>query len=405
MNSPFGSLKNRLFAQIYIAQTINLVGDSLTWVGLALLAYSIAGKESARILSIALTLRVTAFVIFSPFAGLLADKIDRKMILVGTHLARMILVGMLPFVTAAWQIYVIVFLLNIFYAFFTPTYKAVIPFIVPDKQEYPKAIALSSATTQLLGVVGPGAAGALAVWVGSRQIFFMDATTFFISAAILMALPVSLSSFNKEANTFKKWEEVKKGTAPLFKDNKLLTGLLMQLVMAIIGAQILVNSVVYIKGDLGLNDDKYGVVMTAYGLGATLSAFLVGLIKTERLRIWATLTGAFLAIVGLSSANFTAFIPLLALWSIVGFGQSLVNIPMQTLIADRTEKALHGRIYGAHFAWSHLWWAFAYPAAGLLAKLFPDFYFLTGSLSGLALFVLVLIFMLRRSAMRERLFD
>jgi MFS transporter, NRE family, putaive nickel resistance protein len=83
------SLKNPVFARLYLAQTISLLGDALTWVGLALLAFQLAGKDSALVLSAALTLRVTAFVFLSPLAGVLADRLDRKAILVVTHLVRM----------------------------------------------------------------------------------------------------------------------------------------------------------------------------------------------------------------------------------------------------------------------------------------------------------------------------
>lgn len=117
---PFQSLRSGVFARLYFAQTISLLGDAFTWVGLALLAYQFGRERSAVILSTALTLRVTAFILFSPFAGVLADRFDRKKILYITHFIRIGIVGCLPFVNAEWQIYGLVFLLNVFNAFFTP---------------------------------------------------------------------------------------------------------------------------------------------------------------------------------------------------------------------------------------------------------------------------------------------
>lgn len=109
-------LENRVFARLYFAQTINLIGDALTWVGLALLAFELAGKDAGIILSGALTLRVTAFVLLSPLAGAIADRFERKRIMVITHLARMLIVSLLPFVSQVWQIYALVLALNVFYA-------------------------------------------------------------------------------------------------------------------------------------------------------------------------------------------------------------------------------------------------------------------------------------------------
>lgn len=60
--APFRSLRNPVFARLYLSQTTSLLGDALTWVGLALLAFELAGENSSVILSVALTLRVLAFV-------------------------------------------------------------------------------------------------------------------------------------------------------------------------------------------------------------------------------------------------------------------------------------------------------------------------------------------------------
>lgn len=175
----FQCLRNPTFARLYTAQTINLVGDALTWLGLALLAFELAGENAGLILSGALTLRVAAYVVLSPLAGAIADRVDRKRIMVITHLARMVIVCLLPFVTQIWHIYAIVLALNLFSAFFTPTYTATIP-LIATQEEYPTAIALSSATYQLLGVLGPGLAGSIAAFVGIRQVFFLDGITFLI---------------------------------------------------------------------------------------------------------------------------------------------------------------------------------------------------------------------------------
>lgn len=185
---PFQALRSRVFARLYLAQPISLLGDAFTWVGLALLAFQFGRERSAVILSSALTLRVTAFLLFLPFAGVLADRVDRKKILYVTHFFRMALVGCLPFVTAEWQVYGLVFLLNVFNAFFTPTYKAIIPTVV-EPSLYREAVGLSTATFQLLGVLGPGLAGILAVWLGAREIFLVDAASFVLTGGLILTLP------------------------------------------------------------------------------------------------------------------------------------------------------------------------------------------------------------------------
>jgi MFS transporter, NRE family, putaive nickel resistance protein len=366
----FQSLSNRVFARLYWAQTINLIGDSLTWVGLALLAFDLAGKNSGVVLSVALTLRVSAFVLLSPLAGAIADNFDRKRIMVVTHLARMLLVSCLPFVTQIWQIYALVLALNVFSAFFTPTYKATIP-LVTGKDVYSQAIALSGATYQLLGVLGPGLAGGVAAFIGARQVFFLDGLTFLIAAILIFALPGKLivnQSQQAIRTVGKTWQDIRIGTTSLFMDPAIRYALFVQLITAIAGAQILVNTVGYVQGTLKLGNVEYGWVMTAFGIGATIASVTFGSLS-QRLE-WTTLVrvGAMAIAFALLPANFVNLPCLLLLWSIAGAGQSLVDLPTQTLIADRIPIEAQGKVYGAHFAWSHLWWAFAYPLAGLLGS-------------------------------------
>lgn len=386
-----GCLENRVFARLYFAQTINLIGDALTWVGLALLAFELAGKSAGVILSGALTLRVTAFVILSPLAGAIADRFDRKRIMVVTHLARMLIVSLLPFVTQIWQIYAIVLALNVFYAFFTPTYTATIP-LVTGKADYPQAIALSSTTFQLLGVLGPGLAGGVAAFIGARQVFFLDGLTFLLAAIVIVTLPEQLriEQSQQSARTVSRTlQDIKEGTTRLFLDAPIRYALFMQLVASITGAQILVNTVSYVQGTLNLGKVEYGWVMAAFGIGAALASVAFGNFNQRLKRTTFILIGAVLISAALLPANATNLSLLIVLWVIAGAGQSLVNLPTQTLIADRIPTNVQGRVYGAHFAWSHLWWAFSYPLAGWMGSHSMGQTFFYGSLIGLVILIAV----------------
>jgi len=389
--ASFESLKNRLFRRLYAAEVISLLGDAITWVGIALLAFELAGDGAAVVLSIALTLRVAAFVVFSPYAGVLADRMDRKNILITTHLCRMACIALLPFVQSVFQIYVIILAVNIFRAFFVPSLKASIPQLVPESDRYKKAIALYSGTYQILGVLGPAVAGVLAGWLGARSVFFVDAGTFIIAAIVIFTLPTTLKVATEKTNDNKKrntWLDVKKGTAPLFSDANLRYVLLLQLATAIVGAQILVNTVGYVKGSLLLGDTEYGWVMSVFGLGAALSAFLLGSLQERFNPLHLALSGSLIIAVAILPGNYSSLPFIMLFWMIAGFGDSFVNVPMQTLIADRVPKQEHGKVYGAHFAWSHFWWALSYPLAGILGDGLKIPFFMWGGV--ISLFIIVL---------------
>ncbi|WP_236618933.1 MFS transporter [Acaryochloris sp. CCMEE 5410] len=98
--------------------------------------------------------------------------------------------------------------------------------------------------------------------------------------------------------------------------------------------------------------------------------------------------GTLLIVLALLPAHEVLLGGLLLLWGIAGIGQTLVNVTTQTVIADRVAVEVQGRVYGAHFALSHLWWVFAYPVAGWMGSSLASYFFYS-SLFGLGLFVMM----------------
>ena len=391
---PLKALQNKVFAKLYLAQTISLLGDAFSWIGLALLAFQINPEHSARILASALTLRVTAFIIFSPFAGVLADKVDRKKILYVTHFIRMAIICCLPVINSEWQIYILVFLLNVFNAFFTPTYRAVIPQIVESKY-YREAVGLSTATFQLLGVLGPALAGIIAVWIGARQIFFLDGVSFILAAILILSIPskdLQKGVTTQSKNSIDTWKNVFKGIHLLFGNKTLRFALAIEFVSAIAGAMILVNTIGHIKNGLALDDKYYGWVMGIFGIGAAISAFILGSLDKTKTRSLSLISGAFLLGLSICFVNFVPYTVLMILWLLAGLGQSLAEMPSETLIAENISSENQGKVYGSHFAFSHLWWAIAYPIAGLLGTNFHGKDFLYGGIITLFLAIVTLLF-------------
>ena len=393
LTEPFKALRNKVFATLYFAESISLLGDAFTWVGLALLSYQFGKEKSAIILATALTLRVTAFIIFSPFAGVLADRVSRKTILYTTHFIRMAIVACLPFIHQEWQIYGLVFLLNVFNAFFTPTYRAVIPQVV-DHVHYRQAVGLSTATFQILGVLGPGLAGILAVWFGARQIFFIDAGSFVLAALLILLLPAGKlqHAVKKNEKTFTAWHDAIKGIRLLFKNPLIRFALFIEFVSALAGAQILVNTVGYIKSGLHLDDRHYGWVMATFGIGASIAAFVAGSLDKTKTRRLSLILGASVLAVTISVTNFVGYPVMLVLWLFAGLGQSLAEMPSETLIGENIAEDEQGKVYGSHFAFSHLWWAIAYPIAGYTGSSYANKDFLLGGVISAALLLIALFF-------------
>jgi MFS transporter, NRE family, putaive nickel resistance protein len=316
------SLTNHNFAKLYLAQAINLTGDALTWLGLALLAFELAGDRSGIVLATALTLRVTIFVLLSPISGMIADRVDRKRLMVMTHLCRLVLVSLLPLIHQLWQLYAIVLGLNAVAAFFTPTYTATIP-LVTTAAERPKAIALSSATYQLLGVIGPGIAGGIAAFVGTRQVFWLDGLTFLAAAILIATVPGQLIVPQQQSASRTIAQillGVRVGSDCLWRDAPMRYALLLQLIAAIVGAQILVNTVSYVQTTLHLSKLEYGWVMAAFGIGATIAAVGLGQFNHKPSSVKTMTLGAALMAIAVLPANSANLSGLMMLWILAGMG-------------------------------------------------------------------------------------
>lgn len=398
--SPFGALRERLFARLYFAQAVSLLGDAVTWLGIALLAFEFGGDHSARVLSVALTLRIAAFILVGPYAGVLADRIDRKKILYTTHFIRMALVATLPFVQTLWQLYSVIFLLNIFHAFFTPAFKSAIPQVIAKRENYSSAIVLSNGTWQLLGMLGPGLAGGLAAFLGARQVFFFDAVTFIVAAFLIIAIPGKLIAAERnrvaDHQQLTVWKDITRGTRLLFKSHPVRFAVMIEMVIAIAGAQIYVNAVGLVKGGMGLNDQHYGWIMMAFGIGATLAAFSSNAIDRSRNKRFLLLLAATLIISAIFFANFVPYPVLMILWILAGMGQGFTYLPSQIMVAENIPIHEQGRVYGAHFAWVHLFWGLGYILAGITGSYFQSKEFLAGGAMALALFAIVLFSSVRK---------
>jgi MFS transporter, NRE family, putaive nickel resistance protein len=385
---PVKALKEPLFARLYSAQAISLLGDAFTWMGIALLAFEFGGKESSKILAISLTLRVSAFILFGSYAGVIADRINRKTIMLVTNLCRMAIVLSFVFISQVWQLYILIFILNVFNAFFTPAFKACIPQLIVDRDNFAKAISLSNATWQLLGILGPGLAGAMAVVWGTRQIFIFDAFSFVISSFLVFFIPITTlksDTIKPSASLINIWKGISGGTKLLFSVKPIRFSLLIELSAAIAGAQIIVNTVGHIKGDLLFSDREYGWTMAAFGIGATIGAFTAASADRSKNKVMILTVGALLLACAVSAASFVPLGPFILLWIIAGIGQNFACMPSQILIAENFNREQQGTIYGSHFAWTHLWWACGYIIAGITGTFLHNIDFLTGGIISLLL--------------------
>jgi NRE family putative nickel resistance protein-like MFS transporter len=375
--APTPLFANRDFARLFTAQVTSLIGSGVTSVALAAFAYQLAGRDATAVVGTALALRILAFVTLSPVAGVLADRVDRKRMLVAADALRVLLLGTFPFITAVWQIYALIFAINAVTAFFTPTFEASIPEVVGERL-YMRAIALSRVATDLEAIGGPLVAGLLIALVGVRWTFWFDALTYVASALLVWRARVPRAP---RPTTPFPWgdfgSQVTHGTRLLVREPALRQALLLHLAEAAAGAAAIVATVVYVRDVLGRGETSFALAMAAVGVGSSVAAVLVTR-RAERVaghldyHRWARRTllfgGVLLTAALLPGALRPPYWVLLPLWALNGAGQALVAVPSVGLLAQHTDPAERGRAYAAHFALTHLFWLGTYPAVGFLGR-------------------------------------
>ncbi len=380
-----GLWRNRNYLFLFASQIISLLGSGVTTVGLALFAYQLTGGESATaVIGTALFLRILAFLLFSQPAGVLADRFNRKYILIAADVVRFGLLALFPFITEIWQIYTLIFLINAVTAFFTPTFEASIPEVVGERQ-YVRALSYSRIAVDIEAVAAPAIAGLLIVWLGVRWVFWFDAFTYLVSALLVLLVvmpfvkkafvPLSISTFLTELTV---------GTRIILREPSLRQAIILSFAEALAGAAAIVATVVYIHEVLGYGDRAFALVMAGLGLGSTLTAIVLGratgryeknLLDRETLHgrrhTWTRYAllggGLILGLLLLPGILKPSIIVFAVMWFLNGAGQALIAISSSTLLAEHTAETERGRAYAAHFALTHAFWLITYPAIGYAA--------------------------------------
>lgn len=179
------------FRNLWLGEVVSLAGDWFTLIALYSLLLERTGKGES--VGLMLALRFLPAAIFGPVAGLVADRLPRKWILVGCDLLRAATVMCFPLVSASshlWLVYALVFLQMTLTSFFEPAEQASIASVVP-RGELVAANTLVGATWSAMLSVGAVAGGVVVAAVGRDAAFAIDAGSYLLSAFLVSraALP------------------------------------------------------------------------------------------------------------------------------------------------------------------------------------------------------------------------
>jgi MFS family permease len=182
------ALRERDFRLLFFGQTASQIGDAAFVVALGWRAFTLTHEASS--LGIVLLVDAAAVVATLLVGGVLADRYSRRALLVGSDLARALVVGGLAAVDATGHLsfgvlIVFVALQGLGSGLFQPAFGGIVPLLV-DTAQLGSANALIGISRQAAFVIGPALAGAVYGSAGSAAIFAVDALSFVVSAGLLL---------------------------------------------------------------------------------------------------------------------------------------------------------------------------------------------------------------------------
>lgn len=355
------------YRKLFSAQIVALLGTGLLTVALGLLAFDLAGGDAGAVLGTALTIKMLAYVFIAPLMAALVERLPKKAVLVGADLVRAGIALMLPMVDQAWQIYVLVFVLQSASATFTPAFQSLIPVVLPDERHYTRALSLSRLAYDLESLVSPALAAVLLTVLSFHELFLGTVAGFLFSAALVVTTRLPAPPAAPLAGTL--WHRTTLG-ARIFARTPELRGLLaLNLVVAAATALVLVNTVVYARELFGGSNTDVAIALACFGAGSMVIALTAPRIldrATDR-----TLMGVGAVLLSLSLAGAFVLLAvsgpwpvLLGLWVVLGAGTSMINTPSARLLRRAATDSTRSYIFTAQFSLSHACFIITYPAAG-----------------------------------------
>jgi predicted MFS family arabinose efflux permease len=340
--------RNRDFRALFFASVISLGGDWFLWVAINGLIYQATGK--ALYVGLAILAQEFAFFLASPIGGVLADRVDRRKLMIVCDLARAIICVAFLLVgpDTLWLAYVLLPLLASFAAPFDPAFSAATPNVV-EPEDLPAANALNGSLWGTMLAVGAGLGGLISAKFGADTAFIVNAVSFLVSAALLSSIRRRFSEARKETTEHPSAIEATRETWRFARrDHRVLSLLAVKFGFGAAAGLLALIPVmaldVFDSGNVG-----FGILMAARGVGALIGPFLGHRIAGPGHRRLFPAIGLSLAVFGLGYMALGAA-PSLAIAAVticvahLGGGSQwmLSTYGLQVLVPDH----IRGRIFG-----------------------------------------------------------
>ncbi|SCY82230.1 MFS transporter [Alkaliphilus peptidifermentans] len=337
--------KNYNFMLLWIGQSVSKLGDRFYAIAMMWYIYQLTGSPLA--LGISVLCNTLPTIIFSPIAGVLSDRIDKKKIIVLSDLLNGLSMVFLAYLLLSGNqslniIYLFIVIVASITAFFSPAITASIPLIVDDR-DLPKANSLSQLSSQITNIIGPALAGVMIAFADMWLLVLINGISYLLSAfsECFIKVPKIVSKTNNEGFM----ANFKEGLQCTLSNKGLLllvfAGIFINFFLAPLNVYItIITSEILTVGSTGL-----GIIFSLVSIGALIGTFavLANIFKDIfKMTIFGiSVQGLTLIALGLFTNNYFA---LLIVAAVMGFGVSIATIGIGTLYQKMIPKEKLGRV-------------------------------------------------------------
>jgi len=344
----FKAFTYRDFRLLWAGAFTSSCGTWMQAVAQSWLVLTISGKASY--LFLAAVLQDSPFLAFSLFGGVLADRMDRRRILLLSQVVQLssaFLLAGLVFTNRiqVWMILVLSFVVGLAMSFGGPAYQALVPTLV-DKEDLPNAVALNSIQFNLARVVGPVLAGVTFATLGAAACFGLNGLSFF---AVIVALLTLKRGAPTGAASGSVLENLKAGLTAVHADRSLRGLIGLSFVGSLCAFPLMTSLPVFAK-NVFLGDVKVlSYFLAVFGLGAVVGAIgTAGFGHVKRrgaVAVAMQMTfGALLIGFALSRTKWLSF----ALLFFAGAALMIVFAMFMTLVQTNVDDAMRGRVVSVY---------------------------------------------------------
>ena len=404
VSQTFFSLRHPNFRHLFVGTVFMSAGQWIQNVTLGWLVYDLTG--SSVLLGMLNGLRALPFLITSPIAGVVADRTDRRTILIVCQYVLMLTALSMGILVAAgfvrvWQVFTFTLITAVAWLFVDPVRQSMVPTLVP-KEDLMNAVALNSAAFNMTKVIGPSIGGLLIAVFGAGGNFFVQSAAY---VGVLLSLYwMSAPPASTEARRSSALANLKEGMNYVWSNPAVFALMTSALIPRIIAMPYQTLMPVFQKDVLKVGPEGLWLLLAAPGLGASLAGFALATLSSRLKRQGLVLIisliglGAGMNIFAWSTSFPLTLVVLVAIGACQIIYMATTNTMLQVIVPDH----LRGRVMSIYMLDRGLM-----PLGSMTAGISAHWIGAPATVSymGLAVIVLALLLAWRAPVVRELAFS